>query len=66
VVFQDPSLEDILKYPISQEELINAHGVGEEAKYGKAFLELISRYVLIMILSPRRFGSKVNWSQLSQ
>jgi ATP-dependent DNA helicase RecQ len=36
-----------LKYPISQEELINAHGVGEgkAKKYGAAFLELISRYV---------------------
>ncbi|SDH43399.1 ATP-dependent DNA helicase RecQ [Flavobacterium omnivorum] len=48
VVFQDPSLEDMaLKYPISQEELINIHGVGEgkAKKYGKEFLELISRYV---------------------
>ncbi|MFV5694989.1 DNA helicase RecQ [Flavobacterium sp. LB3P122] len=48
VVFQDPSLEDMaLKYPFSQEELINIHGVGEgkAKKYGKEFLELISRYV---------------------
>ncbi|RYJ51862.1 DNA helicase RecQ [Flavobacterium petrolei] len=48
VVFQDPSLEDMaLKYPVSQEELINIHGVGEgkAKKYGKEFLELISRYV---------------------
>ncbi|RKS90509.1 ATP-dependent DNA helicase RecQ [Flavobacterium limicola] len=48
VVFQDPSLEDMaLKYPIYQEELINIHGVGEgkAKKYGKEFLELISRYV---------------------
>jgi ATP-dependent DNA helicase RecQ len=48
VVFQDPSLEDMaLKYPISQDELINIHGVGEgkAKKYGAAFLELISRYV---------------------
>lgn len=48
VVFQDPSLEDMaLKYPVSQEELINIHGVGEgkARKYGAAFLELISRYV---------------------
>jgi ATP-dependent DNA helicase RecQ len=30
VVFQDPSLEDMaLKYPISVEELIHIHGVGE-------------------------------------
>lgn len=48
VVFQDPSLEDMaLKYPISHEELINIHGVGEgkAKKYGKEFLELISSYV---------------------
>ena len=48
VVFQDPSLEDMaLKYPVSQEELINIHGVGEgkAKKYGREFLELISRYV---------------------
>ena len=48
VVFQDPSLEDMaLKYPISQEELINIHGVGEgkAKKYGKEFLHLIGRYV---------------------
>jgi ATP-dependent DNA helicase RecQ len=49
VVFQDPSLEDMaLKYPISQEELINIHGVGEgkAKKYGKEFIELINRYVV--------------------
>jgi ATP-dependent DNA helicase RecQ len=48
VVFQDPSLEDMaLKYPISLDELINIHGVGEgkAKKYGAAFVELISRYV---------------------
>ena len=48
VVFQDPSLEDMaLKYPVSIEELINIHGVGEgkAKKYGKEFAELISRYV---------------------
>ena len=48
VVFQDPSLEDMaLKYPISLEELSNVHGVGEgkAKKYGKDFVELISRYV---------------------
>jgi ATP-dependent DNA helicase RecQ len=48
VVFQDPSLEDMaLKYPISQAELINIHGVGEgkAKKYGKDFIELINRYV---------------------
>ncbi len=48
VVFQDPSLEDMaLKYPISQEELINIHGVGEgkAKKYGAEFVALINRYV---------------------
>jgi ATP-dependent DNA helicase RecQ len=48
VVFQDPSLEDMaLKYPISMEELINVHGVGEgkAKKYGKDFIELINKYV---------------------
>ncbi|MNS04223.1 ATP-dependent DNA helicase RecQ [compost metagenome] len=48
VVFQDPSLEDMaLKYPVSQEELINIHGVGEgkAKKYGAEFIALISRYV---------------------
>ena len=48
VVFQDPSLEDMaLKYPISIDELTNIHGVGEgkAKKYGKEFVELISRYV---------------------
>jgi len=48
VVFQDPSLEDMaLKYPVTNEELVNIHGVGEgkAKKYGKEFLELISRYV---------------------
>lgn len=48
IVFQDPSLEDMaLKYPISQDELLNINGVGEgkAKKYGKPFLEMISRYV---------------------
>ncbi|WP_026706204.1 DNA helicase RecQ [Flavobacterium soli] len=48
VVFQDPSLEDMaLKYPISLSELGNIHGVGEgkAKKYGKDFVDLISRYV---------------------
>ena len=48
VVFQDPSLEDMaLKYPISLEELINIHGVGEgkAKKYGRDFIDLISHYV---------------------
>jgi ATP-dependent DNA helicase RecQ len=48
VVFQDPSLEDMaLKYPISIDELVNIHGVGDgkAKKYGKPFLELINTYV---------------------
>jgi ATP-dependent DNA helicase RecQ len=48
VVFQDPSLEDMaLKYPITIDELSNVHGVGEgkAKKFGKPFIELISRYV---------------------
>lgn len=48
VVFQDPSLEDMaLKYPITIEELGNVHGVsdGKAKKYGKEFVNLISRYV---------------------
>ncbi|KPM31712.1 ATP-dependent DNA helicase, RecQ family [Croceitalea dokdonensis DOKDO 023] len=48
VVFQDPSLDDMaLKYPITAEELLNIHGVGEgkAKKYGKPFIALISSYV---------------------
>ncbi|WP_439151518.1 DNA helicase RecQ [Winogradskyella sp.] len=48
VIFQDPSLEDmVLKYPISIEELSNVHGVGESKakKYGKDFVNLIADYV---------------------
>ncbi|SIQ41067.1 RecQ family ATP-dependent DNA helicase [Maribacter ulvicola] len=48
VVFQDPSLEDMaLKYPISHEELLNVHGVGEgkAKKYGKPFIVFIAAYV---------------------
>ncbi|MEH6680900.1 MAG: DNA helicase RecQ [Sediminicola sp.] len=48
VVFQDPSLQDMaLKYPISLEELVNIHGVGEgkSKKYGKPFVAFIAKYV---------------------
>ena len=48
VVFQDASLEDMsMKYPINITELTNVFGVGEgkAKKYGKEFVELISRYV---------------------
>ncbi len=48
VVFQDPSLEDMaLKYPVTMDELVNIHGVGEgkARKYGAPFVEFILRYV---------------------
>jgi len=48
VVFQDPSLDDMaLKYPITMDEMIAIHGVGEGKanKYGGPFLKLISEYV---------------------
>lgn len=48
VVFQDPSLEDMaLKYPVKLDELANVHGVseGKAKKYGKDFIDLITRYV---------------------
>jgi ATP-dependent DNA helicase RecQ len=48
VVFQDPSLDDMaMKYPITMEELLNIHGVGEgkARKYGKPFVEMIKAYV---------------------
>lgn len=48
VVFQEFSLEDMaLKYPVTIDELSNVQGVGEgkAKKYGKAFVELIARYV---------------------
>lgn len=47
-VFQETSLEDmVLKYPINNEELSKVYGVGEgkARKYGKDFVDLISRYV---------------------
>jgi ATP-dependent DNA helicase RecQ len=48
VIFQDPSLQDMaLKYPITLDELVNIHGVGEgkAKKYGKPFVDFIKRYV---------------------
>lgn len=48
VVFQDPSLDDMAtKYPITMEEMVNIHGVGEgkARKYGKDFVDLIAKYV---------------------
>ena len=48
-VFQDPSLDDMaLKYPTNLEELSKVHGVGEgkARKFGKEFVDLISKYVV--------------------
>ena len=48
VIFGDPSLEDMsIMYPMSLDELKNCQGVGEgkARKFGKPFIELISRYV---------------------
>jgi ATP-dependent DNA helicase RecQ len=48
VIFQDPSLEDMaIQYPINTEELQNIQGVGagKAQRYGKEFVELISKYV---------------------
>jgi ATP-dependent DNA helicase RecQ len=47
-VFQELSLEDMaLKYPITIDELKNIYGVGEgkATKFGKPFIELITKYV---------------------
>jgi len=49
VVFQENSLKEMaFQYPITIEELTNVQGVGhgKAVRYGKAFLELISKYVL--------------------
>ncbi len=48
ILFPDPSLEDMsITYPVTVDELKNCQGVGEgkARKYGKEFIELISRYV---------------------
>ena len=48
IIFSDPSLEDMsILYPMTFEELRGCQGVGEgkARKYGRPFLELISRYV---------------------
>ena len=48
IIFQDPSLEDMtLKYPITIDEMANIHGVGEGKanKYGKEFVDVISKYI---------------------
>lgn len=48
VIFNDTSLEDMsIHYPVSFDELKNCQGVGEgkAKRYGKDFIELISKYV---------------------
>ncbi len=48
VIFQDPSLADMsIQYPITINELQNIQGVGQgkASRYGKEFVELISKYV---------------------
>ncbi|MBP7506777.1 MAG: DNA helicase RecQ [Prolixibacteraceae bacterium] len=48
VIFQDPSLADMsIQYPITLAELQNIQGVGQgkAMRYGKEFIELISKYV---------------------
>ncbi len=48
VIFSDPSLEDMsIMYPMTLNELKNCQGVGEgkARKFGKEFMELISKYV---------------------
>jgi ATP-dependent DNA helicase RecQ len=48
VIFQDPSLSDMsIQYPTTLEELQSIIGVGQgkAQRYGKAFVELIKKYV---------------------
>ncbi|MEZ4937236.1 MAG: DNA helicase RecQ [Crocinitomicaceae bacterium] len=48
VIFQEPSINDMAtQYPVSIEELTNIQGVGlgKAKRYGREFVELISKYV---------------------
>jgi ATP-dependent DNA helicase RecQ len=48
VIFQDPSIEEMATtYPTTKDELaqINGVGMGKVTKFGRPFLELISKYV---------------------
>jgi ATP-dependent DNA helicase RecQ len=48
VIFQETSLEEMaIQYPLNMEEMtkITGVGAGKAAKYGKAFLEIIKKYV---------------------
>lgn len=54
IIFSDSSLEDMsIMYPETFDELIKCQGVGEgkAKKYGKPFLELITRYVEVNEIS---------------
>lgn len=72
VIFQDPSLEDMAtKYPISMEEMENIVGVGKNKviKFGKPFVETISKYVkendierpadIVVRSVPNKSGKKI-------
>ncbi len=48
VIFQDPSLEDMaIQYPVTLDELkqITGVGAGKAMRFGKPFVDLISKYV---------------------
>lgn len=48
IIFQDPSLEEMaIKYPINEKEITQISGVSHSkaVRYGKPFVELISKYV---------------------
>ncbi len=48
VIFQDPSLEDMaIQYPITIDEMqqIAGVGMGKAKRYGKKFIDIISKYV---------------------
>jgi ATP-dependent DNA helicase RecQ len=48
VIFQDPSMEEMATtYPTTQQEMaqINGVGMGKVQKFGKPFIDLITRYV---------------------
>jgi ATP-dependent DNA helicase RecQ len=48
VIFQDPSLEEMATtYPTTKDEMaqINGVGMGKVVKFGKAFIDLIKKYV---------------------
>lgn len=70
VIFQDPSLEEMATtYPTTKEELshINGVGAGKVAKFGKPFIDLITKYVEendIVTASDVVIKSSVNKSKI--